>query len=274
MFKFYPGVATHEQMSYVPRFMVSYRKIRRGLTIPSDGKEWILDSGAFNEIKIHGNFTFSIEDYLVSVEKLQPSIFVIMDYMCEPFMLEKTGLSVRQHQKLTSLNHQQIKDLRQRMGLNVPIMGVIQGWTLEDYLWHIDHLKSQNLIEDKMGLGSFCRRQSTKVLLDLLREIKRSVPGWVKLHGFGVKINLFKKPETFRLLSSSDSAAWGMWGFGLKSNKNVKYCVLYEGERRPCIHRNCINCCNCGEMLYFWYNKNKTLIDKFSNTDVKNRLSP
>jgi hypothetical protein len=48
------------------------------------------------------------------------------DWMCEPWIVEKTGLSVREHQERTVANY---LDLRGRG----PFIPVLQGWTLADY---------------------------------------------------------------------------------------------------------------------------------------------
>ena len=54
--------------------------------------------------------------------------------MCEPWILAKTGLSVRDHQELTLEN---LLYLREHFYF-VPWLSVLQGWTVEDYLAHAD----------------------------------------------------------------------------------------------------------------------------------------
>jgi hypothetical protein len=54
-----------------------------------------------------------------------------MDWMCEPWIVEKTGLSVREHQERTVANYLALRD-------RGPFIPVLQGWTLEDYETCVD----------------------------------------------------------------------------------------------------------------------------------------
>jgi hypothetical protein len=53
---------------------------------------------------------------------------VSQDYMCEPFMLKKTGLDIATHQRLTIERYDVIRAV-----LAVPIMAVVQGYDPSDY---------------------------------------------------------------------------------------------------------------------------------------------
>ena len=50
--------------------------------------------------------------------------------MCEPPMLARTGLSVREHQRRTVTNFMPLRQLAP----DLPFIPVIQGWRLNDYL--------------------------------------------------------------------------------------------------------------------------------------------
>jgi len=81
------------------------------------------------------------------------------DWMCEPFVLAKTGGSVAVHQELTVENF-----LGLREQLNSLVIPVLQGWTLADYhnCWALYEHHGVNLeSEPIVGLGSVCRRQNT-----------------------------------------------------------------------------------------------------------------
>ena len=59
-----------------------------------------------------------------------------------------------------------------------------------------------------MGIGSICRRTKLDNIANIIKAIKKELPN-VKLHGFGVKIKIFKLyPQTIKMLYSSDSSAW------------------------------------------------------------------
>jgi len=53
-----------------------------------------------------------------------------MDWMSEPIMLAKTGLTVAVHQARTVANYLALRDLAP----DLPFIPVLQGWRLDDYL--------------------------------------------------------------------------------------------------------------------------------------------
>lgn len=58
----------------------------------------------------------------------------IQDWMCEPWILEKTGLTLDEHQRRT------IESLRvlRELAPEIPWAPVVQGWAVADYLWHVE----------------------------------------------------------------------------------------------------------------------------------------
>ena len=50
--------------------------------------------------------------------------------MCEPFIIAKTGLSVREHLRRTVASYLRLKELAP----DLPFIPVLQGWQLADYL--------------------------------------------------------------------------------------------------------------------------------------------
>src|SRR5438132_9501266 len=66
---------------------------------------WMLDSSAFTEIERHGRWTVPPRAYARLAARCQREIGRLdmaapQDVMCEPQMLERTGLSVVEHQIL------------------------------------------------------------------------------------------------------------------------------------------------------------------------------
>jgi hypothetical protein len=53
-----------------------------------------------------------------------------MDWMCEPFMLAKTGLTIAVHQVRTVANYLELRSLTP----DLPFVAVLQGWSRDDYL--------------------------------------------------------------------------------------------------------------------------------------------
>ena len=66
--------------------------------------DWILDSGAFTRLS-HGVGHMPVERYAEQILRWNRCgkmvAAVCQDYMCEPFVLAKTGLSVAEHQRRT-----------------------------------------------------------------------------------------------------------------------------------------------------------------------------
>jgi hypothetical protein len=104
------------------------------------------------------------------------------DWMCEPFMLEKTGLTIVEHQRRTVDNFVRLRD--QLGSLVVP---VLQGWDarrLPRLLGTLPDGRRRPEWERLVGVGSVCRRQNM-VEAGADRQVARAADGCT---GFGVKI--------------------------------------------------------------------------------------
>jgi hypothetical protein len=186
--------------------MVSVNTLRKRLSDFSVNR-WMLDSGAFTEISTHGNYRYSALEYAQQIERWSRCgnllIAASQDWMCEPFILERTGLSVAQHQKLTIERYDQLVKLT-----NCPIMPVLQGYRISEYLSHVDQYSDRLKLGQWVGVGSVCRRNSQPdQIYDLLASIKNKRPD-LKLHGFGLKQTALEFPPLRSLLYSCDSMAW------------------------------------------------------------------
>jgi hypothetical protein len=208
----------------VPLF-VSHRTLRTYRTLPRAVGPWALDSGGFTELNMHGRWATTTSDYLDAVGRYQANVGLLewaapQDWMCEPVVLAKTGLPVREHQERTVQNY---LDLRGR-----PFIPVLQGWTVGDY-WRCVDLYSDAGVdlrdEPLVGLGTVCRRQGTSEIAGLVRDL---AGGGLRLHGFGMKLGAFDTDVAVHLVSA-DSLAWS-----------------YGARRSPplpgCTHRSCANC--------------------------------
>lgn len=228
--KLYLGVAKPQWLpiSDAP-LMISHRTLAPRRTFHRAKLPWVLDSGGFTEIATHGRWEISAAEYLTAVHRYQDEIGLLewcapQDWMCEPMMLEKTGLTVAEHQARTVGNFLDLKALDPA----APIIPVLQGWTLDDYLHCIDlyDRSGVDLVEEPtVGLGSVCRRQSTKDIHRLVYEIAST---GLKLHGFGVKTSGLSMYGD--LLFSADSFAWS-------------FTARRERIQLPgCTHVRCGNC--------------------------------
>lgn len=166
-----------------------------------------MDSGAFSEVSKHGGYLFSVEEYAGQINRWKNNgkmlAAVSQDYMCEPFILKKTGLSVLEHQVMTVTRYDQLVKLT-----DAYIMPVLQGYKPEEYVYHIKMYGCRLYQGQWVGVGSVCKRNSDpKAILAVLKAIHEVRPD-LKLHGFGVKTTSLAHPEIRAHLHTADSMAW------------------------------------------------------------------
>jgi len=212
--KFYLGMHHPSDAHRVDLACVSYRAIKKR---KSDFRParfgWILDSGAFRELALHGAYQDEPDAYAEGAARWarigKLDAVVSQDYMCEPFMLAKTGLTVADHQRLTIERFEALRAAwRARGGDPCSLMPVLQGWTVRDYQNHVHDYGKRLERYAWVGVGSVCKRQGAIGLVeDILCSIKEVRPD-LRLHGFGVKVTALESPLIRRLLYSADSMAW------------------------------------------------------------------
>lgn len=211
------GAATHEfwlgthrpnwlGLTDVP-LMVSHGTLRLRKSLPRALGEWVLDSRGFSELKDNGRWTIPARTYAEAARRYMQEVgrlrwAAIQDWMCEPFILAKTGLTVEEHQARTIDSWFELNDLAP----DVPWIPILQGWSARDYLRHVGQWTRRGVDLARaaiVGVGSVCRRQGTREGVDIFKALS-----WLglKLHGFGVKIGGLRMAR--RYLKSSDSMAW------------------------------------------------------------------
>ena len=129
---------------------------------------------------------------------------VCQDFMCEPFILEQTGLCVGDHQVMTTKNYR----LLSMEGTGVYIMPVLQGFAPEEYREHVG-VYGRSLRDGAWcGVGSVCKRNSdVGQIWSVLNAIKAVRPD-LRLHGFGLKQTVLQNRTLRDMLYSADSMAW------------------------------------------------------------------
>lgn len=204
------------------RRLVTYKRLRTAVA------PWVLDSGGFSELVLYGEWRTTPEQYVSEVRRYADEIgrlewAAIQDWMCEPFMLKKTGLTLQEHQQRTVQSYLTLNELDD----SLPWLPVLQGQTIFDYLTHVTMYDQAGIDLTRLpvvGLGSVCRRQATKEVHTIAGHL-RSLG--LQLHGFGVKTAGLDGLR--HLLVSSDSLAWSF---------DARYSEPLPGHT----HRNCANC--------------------------------
>jgi hypothetical protein len=213
-------------------FMLSANRIKnRKKEIANKGK-WMLDSGAFTQIKDHGEFTISEDKYVDIIKRHEDSNLVCavtQDYMCEQFILDITGKSVREHIRMTVQRYFNLLKKMRKAGCSTMLLPVLQGVDAEDYAeclslyeegWRRLERKYGFLYRfggdeftrpHRIGFGSMCKRNGNpgpvESILDQLEDRLRKF----KIHLFGFKTTgLNIKWEIASRIESADSFAYSM----------------------------------------------------------------
>ncbi len=259
-FTFYLG--TH-QPAWLARvrfpLCVSHRRLHRYRHLPTARCRWVLDSGVFSELSDHGRWTLPPETYVAVVRRYREHIGCLawaapQDWMCEPAMVAKTGLSVREHQRRTVEN---VVRLRQ-LAPDLPIIPVVQGWRLGDYLRCVNDYAAVGIdltAEPLVGIGSICRRQATAEIAEIVEAL------WargIRLHGFGVKADGLRRYGHY--LASADSMAWSFRG------RYSRGCAHRTSGQRPVSSE-----ANC---LYFARAWRRLLVDSLDRPRDRNGDRP
>ena len=192
----------------VPLF-VSVRVLKKRRGLPVAVAPWALDSGGFTELDKFGRWETTEDEYVSEVERLQGIGLLAwvapQDWMCEPWMIQKTGLSVAEHQERTVTSFMSLRD---RLGpLVIP---VLQGYAPREYDRCVEMYRDAGVdlsAEPIVGLGSVCRRSRTD---EAIRLVHYLADHDLNLHGFGLKGDTFRALRY--VLVSADSMAWSFRG--------------------------------------------------------------
>jgi hypothetical protein len=234
--RFFVGIHHPAKADRVPLAMVSANALRnRRSSFPAN--EWIMDSGAFTTVTKHGGYPEGVEVYAEIIRRFADTgtllAAVAQDYMCESFVLERTGMTVAEHQRLTVERYDALIACDTA---GVPIMPVLQGYEASEY---VDHLR---LYGDRLtpgmwvGVGSVCKRnRNPGSVVAVLEAIAAERPD-LRLHGFGVKITALRNERVRELFWSADSMAWSFAArYEGRDGNDVREAVRYAEKvnRQP-----------------------------------------
>lgn len=240
--KFYLGLhqpADAEKIRY-PAFISVARLLTR--VKPVDHGDWLMDSGGFTMISKHGRYTISEEQYLACIRHHNPKLAFCQDWMCESFILAKTGLTIEDHQRRTLDSYLSLSAKEPR------IRPVLQGWGMFDYWRHIEMYEKAGVRLDQLfGVGTVCSRNGDPLLIfGIMLGIKLAAPQ-MQLHGFGVKTEALAMCAP--LMASADSMAWSSRG------RRSKLCAWCRKG----------SCANCLEFALLWRKKVLAMVEAEKN---------
>ena len=197
-----------ETLADVPLF-VSHRGLRKRKRLTPAPMRWALDSGGFTELTLYGKWETTPHSYIAHVRRYNDQIGNLdfaspQDWMCEPHMMQRTGKTITEHQRLTI---ESVLTLR-TLAPDLPIIPVLQGWDTDDYLRHAEAYDKAGIdleAESTVGIGSICRRQATWQAAEIAMRLQP-----LKMHAFGAKQDAIALYGS--LLASCDSMAWSYGG--------------------------------------------------------------
>lgn len=204
---FYVGLHQPSHAQHFARCMVSVNRLRERRSSFVVG-EWMMDSGAFTELIQHGRYRHSVAEYAVEIRRWRDCGHLVaavsQDYMCEPFILAKTGLTVAEHQRLTIERYDAL--MAEQTG--VYILPVLQGYRPSEYVEHIRHYGARLMHGAWVGVGSVCKRNADMGAIERVLMAIHSERPDLRLHGFGLKTTALESSCVRDLLYSADSMAW------------------------------------------------------------------
>lgn len=204
---FYLGVHQPRLARRFDRCMLSVNALRGRRSDFAVGA-WLLDSGAFTKVARDGGYSEPVEVYAEQINRWarcgELVAAVSEDFMCEPFVLDITGMTVAQHQFLTIERYDALSSLV----TGTYLMPVIQGCHPNDYTAHVASYGPRLGRGAWVGVGSICKRNADPAAIVAVLEAIKGVRADLRLHGFGIKVTALNHPRVRHLLSSADSMAW------------------------------------------------------------------
>lgn len=208
--RFFTGLHQPSDARHFDGAFVSVNRLRTRKSAMNVG-DWIMDSGAFTEISRHGGYRHDVSSYAAEIRRWATNgsgrllAAAAQDFMCEPFIVQITGLSVAEHQRMTI---ERYDALRAEDTGGVYILPVLQGFEPADYLRHVEAYGDRLAPGAWVGVGSVCKRNgSPDQVAAVLMAIKGARPDLL-LHGFGLKTTALAHPFVRSMLHSADSMAW------------------------------------------------------------------
>lgn len=207
MESFYIGLHQPSNAPHFAKCMVSVNRLehRKRDFYPN---EWIMDSGAFTRIS-QGKGHLPVAEYVRQINRWAKcgnlAAAVSQDYMCEPFILAKTGMTVADHQRLTI---ERYDALMAYGNLTTYVMPVLQGYRPEEYADHVSQYGDRLRPGMWVGVGSVCKRNSRPAEVAAVVMAIVHIRPDLRLHLFGLKTIALQSLLVNQSIFSADSMAW------------------------------------------------------------------
>jgi len=161
-----------------------------------------LDSGGFQFVNKFREYPFSVDDYVSYINTLKPDYVAVMDYPCNYDILKKYHIEAKTQIRRTIEKTCQLYE-KEVDSILVP---VLQGDSIEDFIFCVDELKKYGLVSNYMAIGSI-RDKPISEVRKLLLKLRKLLPH-VQFHAFGLGIKFLKDSTIRQEIYSTDSIAW------------------------------------------------------------------
>lgn len=176
-----------------------------------DSLDAALDSAGFTASVQFGDYRWSPEQYLELVELRPWAWAACPDYCVEPQVAGNAAVR-RLRIDATIATYFRTLDAAARRRIQVPLVGVVQGWYADEYARCAEEMLAGQA-PAMVGVGSVCRRHlhGPDGVLAIVQALDQVLPAGTQLHLFGVKSGALAAlaPYSHRI-ASVDSMAWDM----------------------------------------------------------------
>lgn len=184
-----------------PNVMISYATQKNK---PWSGIDRLfVDCGGYSMLKAGTDLPDPAE-YADHLREVDPYLWALPDYPCEPDLLDDRGETVQSHQEKTTEAHKAMAD---RSVPGQPL-SVVQGWDTTEYVAHLNALDDAGVLFDHVGIGSVCRRHAVAEIADVVSAVRSALGENYHIHGFGVKTSVLNHPKAIRCLDSADTLSY------------------------------------------------------------------
>jgi hypothetical protein len=159
--------------------------------MPGTHGRW-LDCGGYTVLNRYGDYPWSAAAYANLVAILRPDYYATMDYPCEPDITRALRLATNEERiQATVANAAAFAQEYEPMIDGPQLVPVIQGWTLDEYLYCLHLYQEADMIREYMAVGSMCTRSNDEQLKEIVPALYEAArrAGVFRLHFFGFKMS-------------------------------------------------------------------------------------
>lgn len=200
-----------------------YKQSRNTISIPSNHKNLMIDSGAYDFIiKKKGGYPYEPKEYFQKIydlyhhkdEILPLNYLVSMDLICNPVLNNTDHKNNLSKIKKTINNTIKLFRLFEEKNPQFKLVPVIQGYRIDEYEKCVQGLIDTNILSSnqKVGIGSLANRKKVSEIRSVVKAVSDKLIENnlkdVKIHLFGITLNAIKNQEIAQIISSFDSFSW------------------------------------------------------------------